>query len=163
MVRLPRKRPKVGWSCNCVLDALAGDSEGMTWCEVCGTSIRWIHLLEHVDYDRSIEVGCCCARKMCQGYDASGAERDAKGLLSRRRRFVESPKWKPSKNNGNNVWRRVKTASCGDITVTIFAKGSRFSVYLAAAGGDKFCDGKTFDTVKQAVSHAFDLVEKLDA
>lgn len=156
-----RRRPTMDWACEHVLDAMVGDSDAMAACEVCGTRIRWVHVLSHVDYHRPIEVGGCCAERLCCDYDAAGAERKMKSRVGRRERFLDRGKWKRSRRNPDNLWRLARTPQNGTVTVTVFVRDDRFCVYLAAGKDDRWCDGENFETQRGAMQYAFDLIEKL--
>lgn len=82
-------RPKTDWTCREIIDAKAVNPNGSSKCEFCGTNLRWIHILEHKDYRRSVEAGCCCASRRCFDYDAEAAEREFKNRIGRLMRFID--------------------------------------------------------------------------
>src|SRR5262249_50716709 len=92
--------PHKGWEVVNVID-LEGDYQT---CEKCGHErIRYVHIMEHPEFPRPLRVGCVCAEKMCEGYNAKGRERDLKNRADRRRRWLNR-KWKWSAKG--NPWRK---------------------------------------------------------
>jgi len=157
-----RTLPSADWFCTAILDAKAGDEPEEARCELCGTRLRWVHVLEHHKYHRPLEVGCCCAVRLSVDYDAAGAEWELKNRAGRQQRFLDGRKWKRSKRNPHNFWRKVRTSEHGDVTVTVFRdSGGWFSVYFAAGKDDRYCDGKKHKTRNAAKERAFELVETL--
>ncbi len=162
MVCAPKRcRPADGWTCREVYDAKLADPSGEVHCEICGTRLRWVHVVEHEEYYRSVEVGCCCAVRLCFDYDAAAAERELRGRHNRRVRFLDRSRWKPSKHKPRNIWRRVWLPDKAQVTVTIFIKDCRFCIYIAGEKDDRWCDGEAFITQDKALDRAFELVETL--
>lgn len=157
---MPRlRRPTSDWTCREVLDAKAIDPPEKSACEFCGTSIRWIHVLEHDDYHRSVEAGCCCAAKLCFDYDAVGAERELKNRTGRLMRFVDLRKWKRSRRNPENIWRRVRVPD-GELTVTVFLKEGSYMIYVAGPSSYRYCHWEAYTSQSEALTVAFELVEQ---
>jgi hypothetical protein len=96
-----------------ILDAAVAEPSGHSRCEFCGQRIRWMHILEHDEYDRTMRAGCCCAEKYCNDYDAAGAEKAMKARAGRRRTFANLERWRPSRYNAEN---RVRKHRCVDGT-----------------------------------------------
>ena len=67
--------PHKGWTCVSMDDL--EDASGT--CEACGMSIRYVHEMQHDDWDGTIEVGCVCAGKL---------EENCEGARERERRLV---------------------------------------------------------------------------
>ena len=61
-------------------------------CELCGTEIRYVHLIDHPDW-HPMEVGCDCCDKLTGTPEASDEEKRRRNEASRRRTFVRSRKW----------------------------------------------------------------------
>ena len=157
-----RCRPGTDWTCREVLDANAIDPTGRSSCEFCGTRIRWIHVLEHDNYHRTVEAGCCCAARLCFEYNAEGAEREAKNRAGRTMRFVDPRRWARSKSNPENIWRFARLPDGRKVRVTVFLKDGRYSIYLAGREvSDRFCHWEKYASQAEAVSVAFELIEKL--
>ncbi len=152
--------PKMGWSCREVIDAKL-DEASKKACDVCGTRIRWVHVVEHGDYHGSLEVGRCCVQRMCEGYDAEAAEREIRNRSSRRQRFLEQSAWKRSRQNEENIWRRVQIPDEGTVTITVYQTKGRFAVCFAGKGDDRFFDRVRSATRESAMNRAFHMVECL--
>lgn len=155
MIRAATASPPDGWTCSSVLDTRL---IGMSQCDLCGTRIRWVHVMEHPASCEQIEVGCCCAERLCYGYDATAAVRELKKKRTRHKRFVDRRHWRTSKRG--NLWCKVRMCD-EELTVTIYTSGERFGVCLAAADDDKWFSGPAFGNRKAAMECAFDLVEIL--
>lgn len=150
------KPPTSDWSCREILDARAVDPMGTPKCEFCGHRIRWIHVLEHDDYPRNLEAGCCCAARYCFDYDAEGAEREAKNRAGRMRRFVDQRRWKPSQSNPENICRFVRLGDGQRTRLTIYMKEGRYGIYLEGSN-----HWNRYDTQAEAKVMAFELVERV--
>ena len=143
-------------------DFLSDDTEentplGYARCELCNTKIRWVHILEHDDYFRPIQTGCCCALRLCNDYDAEAAEKELKSQLARRQRFLDPRKWEPSRKTPDNFVRRLRVPAKG--IATVFIKYEKYQVFVAI-GGDKECRWTNCSTPQEAMTIAFDLVEE---
>lgn len=155
-------RPESDWTCREVLDAKAVDPAGQSQCEFCGTAIRWIHVLEHDDYHRAVETGCCCAIRLCFDYDAETAERELKNRTARLTRFVDPRRWKRSINNPENIWRFVRCANGSKIRVTVFMRDGSYGICIAAMKGDgRRFHPERYGSQAEAKSIAFELVDGL--
>jgi hypothetical protein len=144
------------WTCREVLDAKAVAPDGVAKCEFCGTKIRWIHVLEHDDYHRSVETGCCCASRLCFDYDAEAAEREIKNRVSRLMRFVDPRRWTRSRANPENIWRWVRLSKRRKERVTVYLKNGEYGIYLS--GASHF---DRYGSQAEAKNMAFELVEQL--
>ncbi len=155
-------RPETDWTCRELLDAQAIDPLGKCACEFCGTSIRWIHVLEHDDYHRSMRAGCCCAVRLCFDYDAEAAERELKNRMGRLMRFVDLRRWNRSRSNPENIWRWVRLSDRNKVRVTVFLKDGRYAICLAGRKDDDcYFHWGRYATQSEATSVAFELVERL--
>ena len=79
--------PHRGWICTGIEDLGSLDAV----CEMCESqSIRYIHYMEHPNYDGSLGVGCICAGNMEQDYEAAKArERSLKNVAQRRNKWLK--------------------------------------------------------------------------
>jgi hypothetical protein len=88
--------PHKGWVCVGVAD-LGSDGEDYApaTCEACGKeSIRYVHTMRHNDWDEEIEVGCVCAGKLEEDYEAARErETRVKNRTKRRQRWL-TRKWR---------------------------------------------------------------------
>lgn len=94
--------PRKGWRCVDVIDirpdnGRTNDDDYET-CEMCGNHpIRFVHLMQHDDYDGEMRVGCVCAEHMSDDYTHPRArETRLKNKAARRRNWL-SLRWKMSK------------------------------------------------------------------
>ena len=94
--------PHKGWQF-CNLTDL-GDLIGT--CEMCETqSIRYLHHMEHPDYDAVLGVGSVCAGHIEENYKAAQErEREAKSIAKRRMRWMKAP-WKKSLKGNSYINR----------------------------------------------------------
>ena len=84
------RMPNDGWK----YDYEYEDEYGSIQCELCGTNLKYIHLLHHPDWG-NILVGCECAGNLLAGSKiASKIKRERELRAQRLKRFVESSKWK---------------------------------------------------------------------
>jgi hypothetical protein len=94
--------PHKDWRCVGIEDLKDdedGDYEPAT-CQMCGNeSLRFVHSMEHDDYDGRIEAGCVCAEKMCEGYDGKARENRLVNRAKRKSNWLKR-KWRRS-HKGN--------------------------------------------------------------
>ena len=85
--------PHKGWTCVSVEDLGALDAV----CQMCETQeIRYVHHMEHSAYEEVLGVGCVCAAKMEDDYEAPRRrEGSLRNAAQRRRRWL-SREWKIS-------------------------------------------------------------------
>lgn len=157
-------KPDSGWSCRDEpLDALAFDLDEPAKCEFCGTRIRWIHVLTHDEYPEQA-AGCCCAARLCYGYDAAGAERVARNRFERLMRFVNLAKWRQSRYNPANICRDVFLDSKRKrrLRATVFMNGGFYRACLASPRSEPpQYDPRRFSTQREAMEACFEMVEQL--
>jgi hypothetical protein len=84
--------PHRGWNCIDIEDLGAPDGA----CEACGTTIRYVHQIEHDSYPDSIGVGVICAGHL-EGdlVAARGRERQVRATARRRKAWL-TRRWKRS-------------------------------------------------------------------
>lgn len=153
-------RPRMNWTCREVLDARM-DGAGVQACEVCGTRIRWVHVIEHEGWPVPLDVGRCCAARLCNGYDVEAAEREFRNRQARKQRFLTKG-WRQSRRNPENLWRLVNSATSGKVTVTVYCGHDGFyGVCVARPRGEVQFDGSRFEQRTAALNRAFDLIEQL--
>lgn len=80
--------PKVGWDCVGCDDL--GDLIGA--CDVCGTSIRHVFMIQHPKWE-TLEVGEMCCDHMTDTQLASNHMESVRRQVARRTRFVSSRRW----------------------------------------------------------------------
>ena len=109
--------PHKGWQFQSLEDL--GDLVGT--CEMCETqSIRYVHYMEHPDYDGALGVGCVCAGHMGENYEAA-KERESRfqARANKRRRWMRTT-WKESRR-GNPYMNR------NGLNIVIYPSGSRWA------------------------------------
>jgi hypothetical protein len=93
-----REVPHRGWTCVDVQDL----GEPSAVCEMCETmTTRYVHIMEHEDYDGQLEVGCVCAEHMEQDRVAPKRRERLLRNAARRRQTWLTRKWRQSKR-GNS-------------------------------------------------------------
>jgi hypothetical protein len=90
--------PHKGWTCFDIEDL----EEPSAICEMCETQeIRYVHHMEHRDYPGHLAVGCICAGRMEENYEAAHRrELAVRSAASRKRRWL-SRIWRVS-SKGNS-------------------------------------------------------------
>lgn len=88
--------PHKGWVCVDVEDRGAPDAAVCEMCEV--QNIRYVHYMEHRDFDEVLGVGCICAEHMENDYEKPRQrERGLRNAAQRKRRWLVR-KWQTSAN-----------------------------------------------------------------
>ncbi|MBR5444930.1 MAG: UvrD-helicase domain-containing protein, partial [Clostridia bacterium] len=92
--------PHEGWECIDIIDL--GQPVGV--CRMCGHQIiRYVHVMQHPDYPRTIGAGCVCAGRMEGDIEAARQrENDFKNRLARLETFLALPR-KRSRNGHEYV------------------------------------------------------------
>ena len=94
--------PRKGWRCTNVIDLRPDDEpidkDEYATCELCGNyPIRFVHVMEHDDYDGPMNVGCVCAEHISNDYvNPKARETRLKNKAARKRNWL-SLKWKTSR------------------------------------------------------------------
>ena len=67
-----------------------GDDVEYEQCEMCGQEkIRYVHILQHSDFNGELRVGCVCAEHMTDDYiNPQKSERELKNRLNRKKNFM---------------------------------------------------------------------------
>jgi hypothetical protein len=108
--------PHRGWACVDVQDLGAP----MVVCEMCEiVSIRYVHVMEHEDYDGQLGVGCVCAQHM---------EEDRIGPKRRERLLINAVKAARSGYRGSGA------SPIGATRFSILAATTSWSIALEALG-----------------------------
>ncbi|MBD2180042.1 hypothetical protein H6S82_12640 [Planktothrix sp. FACHB-1355] len=98
--------PHKGWRCITVIDVREDGSSpeetDYATCEMCGNErIRFVHILEHDDFDGQLEVGCVCAEKLSDDYiNPRLQENKLKNKAARKAKWL-TRKWRIS-DKGNH-------------------------------------------------------------
>ena len=140
--------PHKGWICTGVEDC----EERELICEMCERQkVRFVHYMEHPDYDKRVACGCDCAAKMEE--DHVGAEvRDKRmrNAASTRKRFPELKAWRISKK-GNPYLKR------DGFHITIFPKANALQFVVSYPLLEKeYFSKRYYSTKRDAQLAAFD-------
>lgn len=81
-------RPWWGWA----EDGAEDMGEPSQDCDVCGTSIRYVHTISRPGWG-SLEVGSDCAERMCSDGSSEPEDLEIRRRVARRRTFLNSPRW----------------------------------------------------------------------
>ena len=146
--------PHRGWRCVDVIDLRPNDepveSVDYATCEMCGhEQIRFVHIMEHDEYDGRLSAGCICAEKMLG--DSAGPKQREQRLRNKatRKRNWLSLKWKVSKKG--NPWLKKD-----GMVLTVFADTFRHGYWGYGIDG-AFSKGKyaSEDAAKLALFEAY--------
>ena len=138
--------PHSGWYCTGMIDL--GAPVGV--CRMCGHQIiRYVHVMKHDNFYRTIGAGCVCAAKMeGEGSIARKRESEFKKRSSRKATFLKA---KLRQSRAGNEYVRYK----GNIITVMqdkFNKGNYVSVV-----NDKF--SRSYPTKQEALLEAFDRLD----
>lgn len=106
--------PHKGWQCVDVIDIFKDDvynvalpdftsvDRNYETCQMCGReNIRYVHVMEHNEYDSQLRVGCVCAQKMSGDYvGPRDREQKLKNRAARRSKWFKRS-WRVS-TKGNH-------------------------------------------------------------
>jgi len=138
--------PHEGWECTGIIDL--GEPVGI--CRMCGHQIiRYVHIMRHPDYPRTIGAGCICAGRMEGDVErAKQREADFKNRQNRLETFLSLPR-KRSRNGHEYVKYK------GEIITLLedkFKKG-----YWKTAFRNKY--SAPFATKEEALREIFDVID----
>jgi hypothetical protein len=141
--------PHKGWACVEVTDNKDQDFT----CEMCEViHIRYLHHMEHPNYESPLRVGCICAGKMEEDY--VGAKRRESEFKSRQKRYdrLLSRDWRVSASGNDYI-------NVNEFNIVIFPKGAYWGARVAHRGsGDSQYVGGTFLTANGAKRAALKFV-----
>lgn len=138
--------PHEGWTCTGIIDL--GNPVGT--CRMCGYQIiRYVHIMKHPSYYRTIGAGCVCAGRM-EGDPEKARERENafKNRMARRETFLASPH-KTSRNG--NMYIKYKGKN-----ITVIEDRFREGQYKYVM--DNRFSG-TYNTAEEALLGAFDEID----
>lgn len=148
--------PHKGWALISVIDVREGglsvDDTDYETCMMCGNErIRYVHILEHDEYDGEFRVGCVCAEKMTDDYvNPRRMETDLRNRAVRKSKWL-SKNWRVSKH-GNFFLNK------DDHNLVIY-RDKNTKKYKCKI--DEIWGHKAFDTLYQAKMAMFDGIEYL--
>jgi hypothetical protein len=140
--------PHKGWSRVSVEDREAPDAI----CEMCEVQeIRYVHHMEHPDYSETLAVGCVCAEKLEDDYEAPRRrERNLRNAAQRRTRWLDR-KWLTSRKGNPYI-----NVSGMNITVFCRADGSWGGKIENRQTSASVTSRRRYETEDQAKLAAFD-------
>lgn len=153
MPQVGKSRPLTGWQHKSVIDSFAEQPFEKVPCDLCGTKIRWQHLLEHDDWSDTLCVGCCCAEKM-SNHDVRGSEADAKKRAGRLRTFMNPDRWNISASG--NPTRKLRNG----LRVTVFESRYGVNFVINRKRRPPIFGSRSFSTETGAKRAAFDELER---
>jgi hypothetical protein len=144
--------PHKGWNCIEIEDLGAPDSV----CEMCEAQpIRFVHHMQHTEYNETLACGCVCAGNMEQDLVAARQRDESMRSRAAKRTRWLTRRWKISAKG--NEWLEAD-----GFRVTIFERGHRWAAAVVAVGGSfKHFSRRTYPTENQAKLAAFDLITRL--
>jgi hypothetical protein len=122
--------PHKGWTCLGINDA---GEDNLQTCEMCQfAQVRYLHVMEHQDFDRQLQVGCICAGKMEEDYaGARRREKRMKSKVARRKKWL-TRKWRVSAKG--NSYLKVS----GSLVVVYSSKFGQFSFSVDGARASRW-------------------------
>ncbi len=110
--------PHKGWTCVDIEDL--GDPSAI--CEMCEhQEIRYVHYMQHPDYNSELACGCDCAARMEENYAAAESrEKKMKNRSGRKKAWPNLKSWYRSKTGNLTILK-------DGYRVTVFKKSSGFS------------------------------------
>jgi len=151
--------PHKGWKCVDVMDIGENSNsiEGMEYeqCEMCGIEkIRYVHIMEHPEYQNQMRVGCVCAEKMSEDYvNPRKRENELKNKINRRKNFNRK-EWKVNSNK-----RTYSKKYKGENITILQSKYGNWGIFFV---GYNIWDyqGKKISSFEMAEKVAFEIFEE---
>ncbi|MBT5260959.1 MAG: hypothetical protein HOL84_08870 [Nitrospina sp.] len=144
--------PHKGWVCFDVEDL----KEPSQVCEMCESQkIRYVHYMEHDDFEDTLGVGCICAGHMEENYERAEAREKKLKTAARHRTNWSKGGWKTSAKG--NDYKNVD-----GFNIVIFFKNNKWSYVIKFINTDesKFSPRK-YETEGEAKLAAFDSINFL--
>lgn len=148
--------PHKGWRHIETIDLKADgqDESDYEVCQMCGQErIRYIHIMEHDDFEGEMRTGCVCAEKMCNDYITPKKEEAKLINRAKRRNNWLTRNWRQS-YIGNDY------LNVDGMNITIFRDKYNPSKwgYVISDGFSKKYSQKKFDSKDEAKLAAFDAI-----
>jgi hypothetical protein len=150
--------PHRGWSCIDIYDDGEDGEELHRVCEMCETQlIRYVHVMQHPDWEGKLEVGCVCAGHMEEDYE--GARKRETAFKSRR------------KGRAHWLERRWRRSAAGNpyinangFNVVVFRRGSGWTARIIHRATDLgWMLKKDYETAEEAALAAYDAMPEMKA
>ena len=114
-------------------------------CELCGSNFRYQFFVYHPSWG-SMQVGSLCCNALTDNHIASALVEKHNKLEERKQRFVRSKRW--ISISGREIIRQK------GIRIEISPAEGKYTIQL-----DHYPGEKRFDSIKEAKSHVFDILE----
>lgn len=139
--------PHDGWECIHVEDL----GEPSAICQMCEVQpIRYVHSMEHADYDDVLRCGCICAGHMEQDEQGARDREDQLKSVAVRRLHWPARQWRTSQNG--NVFVNVR-----GFNLVVFGTRKGYGVKIEQRYGERCQWGKQrFRTRTEAQAAAFE-------
>lgn len=129
-------------------------------CEMCeAVEIRYVHIMEHPDYDGPLRVGCVCAENMSgDKLGPKRRERELANAASRRRNWL-TRKWRESRKGNpflNTKGYNVAVYRVGGGWSYRIVKDNPLAGYIAGEVSRKWDSRRVYETEDRAKLAAFD-------
>ena len=143
MARYRREGP---WELDDITDYFEENRE-YTACEVCGTRIRYVHSVSNAKLGEELDVGCCCAERLCRSKAPRIAEEEFKSrqrkkatVLRQRKAFDDGfpEKWIQTMNG--NFRETVRGMNVVIFKVRYGADKGKFCMVIDGEFGEKYSD-----------------------
>ena len=115
-------------------------------CECCGTSIRYVFMVQHPNW-RAMEVGEICCDNLTSSQVASGMMESKRRYSERLKRFVSSPRWSARPGDVKHITQK-------GLNIEVVPSDQVFRLRIEWQPGKK-----TFATVLDAKIKVFELIE----
>jgi len=146
--------PHKGWQCVDIEDL----GEPQITCQMCESqTIRYVHHMEHPNYEDVLEVGCVCAGHM-EGDLVSARTRETsmKNRASKRKRWL-TRRWKVSQKG--NPWIRAD-----GYRVTVYPRGGGWATTVSTENNSSVQHSRrNYATIELAKLAAFDHITRLES
>ncbi len=141
--------PHREWECVEVFDR---GEDNLSLCEMCQFAmVRYVHVMEHAEYDERVHAGCICAEWMEGDYvNPKKREREVRNRTKRRESFVNRT-WRVSRKG--NAYLKFE----GEL-ITIFSQRGKWNFSVSAGQDVEFGPGG-FGTPQDVKAYIFDLVD----
>ena len=124
-------------------------------CEMCETrSIRYVHYMEHPDYDAMLGVGRVCAGKMEEDYTAAQQREKRAQSIARRRTTWMKAKWRTS-SKGNSFINR------NGLNIVVYPSFRRWGYQIREREGERSRRQSGFASEDDAKLAAFECYVEL--
>ena len=126
-------------------------------CELCGTSINWVHALQHFESGWEVAVGCICAERLT---DQNSRMYEAKAKKEHRKKLSEEKRKLKSRSKRKDLYTKsFKLTENGNyfskkFQVLVFNRHNSWNLKI----GEKWVNSR-LPSYQEAVDSSFDAVD----